>query len=122
MSACGLDPMAREMFLEFLEGLTGQGRISCNGVPGKALATACCTDHWNESRGKIVMDGSCQEVLGRQQGRFRTIGLLGSEAAQSAELCGQTVCCRAAGGLPLLMRRCGGTRYRCVDWGKRENR
>ena len=36
-------------------------------------------------QGKIVMDGSCQEVLGDSRA-LRTIGLLGSEAAQTAEL------------------------------------
>ena len=44
-------------------------------------------------QGKIVMDGSCQEVLGDSRA-LRTIGLLGSEAAQTAELL------RANGVLP----------------------
>ena len=44
-------------------------------------------------QGKIVMDGSCQEVLGDSRA-LRTIGLLGSEAAQIAELL------RANGVLP----------------------
>ncbi len=69
----GLDPMAREMFLEFLEGLTGQGVSVVMVSHTESTGTACCTDHWNEAGAKLVMDGSCQEVLGRQQGRFRTI-------------------------------------------------
>ncbi|MFR6589715.1 MAG: hypothetical protein ACLURV_05710 [Gallintestinimicrobium sp.] len=83
-------------------------------------------------QGKIVMDGSCQEVLGDSRA-LRTIGLLGSEAAQTAELllangvlpeaakrraytCAsgrdgkrswkKRGFCRAA-GFPVLMRRCG---------------
>lgn len=130
----GLDPMAREMFLEFLEGLTGQG-VSVVMVSHNVDALAQHAARIiGMKQGKIVMDGSCQEVLGDSRA-LRTIGLLGSEAAQTAELCGQTVCCRRgrqsgeglrlrfrkrwktfpwkkrgfcrAAGFPLLMRRCG---------------
>ena len=81
----GLDPMAREMFLEFLEKLTGQG-VTVLMVSHNLDALA---EHAARiigmKQGKIVMDGSCQEVLGDSRA-LRTIGLLGSEAAQTAEL------------------------------------
>ena len=51
-------------------------------------------------QGKIVMDGSCQEVLGDSRA-LRTIGLLGSEAAQTAELL------QESGVLPELLRTNG---------------
>ena len=89
----GLDPMAREMFLEFLEKLTGQG-VTVLMVSHNLDALA---EHAARiigmKQGKIVMDGSCQEVLGDSRA-LRTIGLLGSEAAQTAELL------RANGVLP----------------------
>ena len=92
----GLDPMAREMFLEFLEGLTGQG-VSVVMVSHNVDALAQHAARIiGMKQGKIVMDGSCQEVLGDSRA-LRTIGLLGSEAAQTAELYGQTVCCRRGG-------------------------
>lgn len=81
----GLDPMAREAFLEFLEKLTGQG-VTVLMVSHNLDALA---EHAARiigmKQGKIVMDGSCQEVLGDSRA-LRTIGLLGSEAAQTAEL------------------------------------
>lgn len=81
----GLDPMAREMFLEFLEGLTGQG-VSVVMVSHNVDALAQHAARIiGMKQGKIVMDGSCQEVLGDSRA-LRTIGLLGSEAAQTAEL------------------------------------
>lgn len=89
----GLDPMAREMFLEFLEGLTGQG-VSVVMVSHNVDALAQHAARIiGMKQGKIVMDGSCQEVLGDSRA-LRTIGLLGSEAAQTAELL------RANGVLP----------------------
>jgi len=89
----GLDPMAREMFLEFLEGLTGQG-VSVVMVSHNVDALAQHAARIiGMKQGKIVMDGSCQEVLGDSRA-LRTIGLLGSEAAQIAELL------RANGVLP----------------------
>ena len=81
----GLDPMAREMFLEFLERLTGQG-VSVVMVSHNVDALAQHAARIiGMKQGKIVMDGSCQEVLGDSRA-LRTIGLLGSEAAQTAEL------------------------------------
>ena len=81
----GLDSMAREMFLEFLEGLTGQG-VSVVMVSHNVDALAQHAARIiGMKQGKIVMDGSCQEVLGDSR-ELRTIGLLGSEAAQTAEL------------------------------------
>ena len=81
----GLDPMAREKFLEFLEGLTGQG-VSVVMVSHNLDALAQHAARIiGMKQGKIVMDGSCQEVLGDSRA-LRTIGLLGSEAAQTAEL------------------------------------
>ena len=89
----GLDPMAREMFLEFLEGLTGQG-VSVVMVSHNVDALAQHAARIiGMKQGKIVMDGSCQEVLGDSRA-LRMIGLLGSEAAQTAELL------RANGVLP----------------------
>ena len=89
----GLDPMAREMFLEFLKGLTGQG-VSVVMVSHNVDALAQHAARIiGMKQGKIVMDGSCQEVLGDSRA-LRTIGLLGSEAAQTAELL------RANGVLP----------------------
>ena len=89
----GLDPMAREAFLEFLEKLTGQG-VTVLMVSHNLDALA---EHAARiigmKQGKIVMDGSCREVLGDSRA-LRTIGLLGSEAAQTAELL------RANGVLP----------------------
>ena len=88
-----LDPMAREMFLEFLEGLTGQG-VSVVMVSHNVDALAQHAARIiGMKQGKIVMDGSCQEVLGDSRA-LRMIGLLGSEAAQTAELL------RANGVLP----------------------
>jgi len=81
----GLDPMAREMFLEFLERLTGQGvtvLMVSHNLDALAQHAARII---GMKQGKIVMDGSCQEVLGDSRA-LRTIGLLGSEAAQTAEL------------------------------------
>ena len=96
----GLDPMAREMFLEFLEKLTGQG-VTVLMVSHNLDALA---EHAARiigmKQGKIVMDGSCQEVLGDSRA-LRTIGLLGSEAAQTAELL------QESGVLPELLRANG---------------
>lgn len=81
----GLDPMAREAFLEFLERLTRQG-VSVVMVSHNVDALA---EHAGRiigmKNGKIVLDGSCREVLGDSRA-LRKIGLLGSEAAQTAEL------------------------------------
>ena len=96
----GLDPMAREMFLEFLEGLTGQG-VSVVMVSHNVDALAQHAARIiGMKQGKIVMDGSCQEVLGDSRA-LRTIGLLGSEAAQTAELL------QESGVLPELLRANG---------------
>lgn len=96
----GLDPMAREAFLEFLEKLTGQG-VTVLMVSHNLDALA---EHAARiigmKQGKIVMDGSCQEVLGDSRA-LRTIGLLGSEAAQTAELL------QESGVLPELLRANG---------------
>ena len=71
----GLDPMAREMFLEFLEGLTGQG-VSVVMVSHNVDALAQHAARIiGMKQGKIVMDGSCQEVLGDSRA-LRTICLL----------------------------------------------
>ena len=96
----GLDPMAREMFLEFLERLTGQG-VSVVMVSHNVDALAQHAARIiGMKQGKIVMDGSCQEVLGDSRA-LRTIGLLGSEAAQTAELL------QESGVLPELLRENG---------------
>ena len=96
----GLDPMAREAFLEFLEKLTEQG-VTVLMVSHNLDALA---EHAARiigmKQGKIVMDGSCQEVLGDSRA-LRTIGLLGSEAAQTAELL------QESGVLPELLRANG---------------
>lgn len=96
----GLDPMAREAFLEFLEKLTGQG-VTVLMVSHNLDALA---EHAARiigmKQGKIVMDGSCREVLGDSRA-LRTIGLLGSEAAQTAELL------QESGVLPELLRANG---------------
>ena len=96
----GLDPMAREAFLEFLEKLTGQG-VTVLMVSHNLDALA---EHAARiigmKQGKIVMDGSCQEGLGDSRA-LRTIGLLGSEAAQTAELL------QESGVLPELLRANG---------------
>ncbi|MFR6364900.1 energy-coupling factor ABC transporter ATP-binding protein [Gallintestinimicrobium sp.] len=64
----GLDPMAREMFLEFLERTDRAGRISCDGVPQpRRTGTACCTDHWNEA-GQNCNGWKLSGGIGRQQG------------------------------------------------------
>ena len=85
---------------EFLEKLTGQG-VTVLMVSHNLDALA---EHAARiigmKQGKIVMDGSCQEVLGDSRA-LRTIGLLGSEAAQTAELL------QESGVLPELLRANG---------------
>lgn len=116
----GLDPMAREMFLEFLEGLTGQG-VSVVMVSHNVDALAQHAARIiGMKQGKIVMDGSCQEVLGDSRA-LRMIGLLGSEAAQTAELLRANGVRRAA-GFPLLMRRCRDEIIGALTGEKGENR
>ena len=130
----GLDPMAREMFLEFLEGLTGQG-VSVVMVSHNVDALAQHAARIiGMKQGKIVMDGSCQEVLGDSRA-LRTMDCSAAKQRRPRSFCWQTVCCRRgrqsgeglhlrfrkrwktfpwkkrgfcrAAGFPLLMRRCG---------------
>ena len=102
----GLDPMAREMFLEFLEGLTGQG-VSVVMVSHNVDALAQHAARIiGMKQGKIVMDGSCQEVLGDSRAlpddrtaRQRSSADRGAFLLENGVLPGS--------GFPLLMRRCG---------------
>ena len=96
----GLDPMAREAFLEFLEKLTGQGVTVLMVSHNLDTLAEHAARIIGMKQGKIVMDGSCQEVLGDSRA-LRTIGLLGSEAAQTAELL------QESGVLPELLRANG---------------